>query len=59
MTSSVGRRARLLRSQLPALFRTIRIENSLTWKAEGQENTEVLLVELSLCVLERSLADLV
>lgn len=57
MTFSVGRRGRLLRSQLLTLFRTTKRENSLTWKTEGQKNTELPTIDLSLSVLGKNLVD--
>lgn len=59
MTFSVGRKGRLLRSQLRTSFRTTRRESSRTWKTEGQENTESHIVNLSLSVLDKNLVDLV
>lgn len=57
MTFSVGRRGRLLRSQLLTSFRTTRRENLLTWKTEGQKNTELPTVDLSPSILGKNLVD--
>lgn len=57
MTFSVGRKGRLLRSQLQTSFRTTRRESSRTWKTEGQKNTESRIVDLALSVLDKNLVD--